>query len=127
MDTLSNNEQTIAALFLSAVGLYAVLAYAVSQRTREIGIRIAVGACSASILKLVIRQGLTVAGIGLVIGVVAALALSRAMSSLLYGVSPADPLSLSIAIVVLSLTALLACLLPALGATRVNPIVALRE
>jgi putative ABC transport system permease protein len=116
-----------AALFLSAVGLYGVLAYAVSQRTREIGIRIAVGARSASILELVIRQGLTLAGIGLVIGVVAALALSRVMTSLLYGVSPTDPFSLLIAIVVLSVTALLACLLPALRATRVNPITALRE
>jgi putative ABC transport system permease protein len=97
------------------------------NETREIGIRIAVGARSASILELVIRQGLTLAGIGLVIGVVAALALSRVMTSLLYGVSPTDPLSLLIAIVVLSVTALLASLLPALRATRVNPITALRE
>lgn len=116
-----------ATLLLSAIGLYAVLAYAVSQRTREIGIRIAVGARSNSILQLVIHQGLKLAGIGLVIGVVAALALSRVMTSLLYRVSPTDPLSLLIAIVVLSVTALLACLLPALRATRVNPITALRE
>jgi putative ABC transport system permease protein len=115
-----------AALFLSAVGLYAVLAYAVGQRTREIGIRIAVGARSTNILQLVIRRGLKLAGIGLLIGVVAALALSRLMGSLLYGVSPNDPLSLIIAILVLGLAALLACLLPALRATRIDPITALR-
>ena len=101
-----------ATLLLSAIGLYAVLAYAVSQRTREIGIRKAVGAHSANILRLVIRRGLKLAGIGLVIGVIAALALCRVMTTLLYGVSPTDPFSLLIAIVVLSLTALTACLLP---------------
>ena len=116
-----------ATLFLSAIGLYGVLAYAVSQRTREIGIRKAVGARSANILRLVIRRGLKLAGIGLVIGVIAALALSRVLTTLLYGVSPTDPLSLLIAIVVLSVTALLAYLLPALRATRVNPITALRD
>jgi ABC-type antimicrobial peptide transport system permease subunit len=116
-----------AALFLSAVGLYGVLAYAVGQRTREIGIRIAVGAQSTNILQLVIRRGLKLAGIGLLIGVVAALALSRLMGSLLYGVSANDPLSLIIAILVLGLAALLACLLPALRASRIDPITALRE
>jgi putative ABC transport system permease protein len=114
-------------LFLSAVGLYGVLAYAVGQRTREIGIRIAVGARSTNILQLVIRRGLKLAGIGLLIGVVAALALSRLMGSLLYGVSANDPLSLIIAILVLGLAALLASLLPALRATRIDPITALRE
>ncbi len=116
-----------AALFLSVVGLYGVLAYAVGQRTREIGIRIAVGARSNNILQLVILRGLKLAGIGLLIGVVAALALSRLMGSLLYGVSATDPLSLIIAILVLGLAALLACLLPALRATRIDPIRALRE
>ena len=116
-----------AALSLSAVGLYAVLAYAVSQRTREIGIRIAVGARSTNILRLVIRQGLTLAAAGLVIGVVTALALSHLMSSLLFGVSATDPLSLIIAILVLGVAALLACLLPALRATRIDPITTLRE
>jgi predicted permease len=115
-----------ATLLLSVIGLYGVLAYAVGQRTREIGIRIAVGARSTNILQLVIRRGLTLAGIGLLIGVVAALALSRLMGSLLYGVSANDPLSLIIAILVLGLAALLACLLPALRATRIDPITALR-
>jgi hypothetical protein len=116
-----------AALFLCAVGLYGVLAYAVAQRTREIGIRIAVGARSANILQLVVRQGLKLTGIGLVIGIVAALALARVMSSMLYGVSADDPISLLVAILVLSVAALLACLLPALRATRIDPIAALRE
>jgi putative ABC transport system permease protein len=116
-----------AALFLSAVGLYGVLAYAVVQRTREIGIRIAVGAKSTNILQLVIRQGVQLAGIGLVIGIAAALALARLMSSMLYGVSANDPLSLTIAIVVLSMATVLASLLPALRATRIDPIEALRE
>jgi len=116
-----------AALFLSAVGLYGVLAYAVAQRTREIGIRRAVGARSASILQLVIGQGLKLAGIGLVIGVVAALALAHLMSSMLYGVSANDPLSLAVAILMLGAAATLACLLPALRATRIDPITALRE
>ncbi|MBV8277767.1 MAG: ABC transporter permease, partial [Verrucomicrobia bacterium] len=116
-----------AALFLSAVGLYGVLAYAVAQRTREIGIRIAVGARSVSILQLVIRQGLRLVGLGLGIGVVVALALSRLMSSTLYGVSADDPISLLVAILILSVAALLACLVPALRATRVDPITALRE
>jgi putative ABC transport system permease protein len=112
---------------LSAIGLYGLLAYAVGRRTREIGIRIAVGAGSTNILQLVIRRGLKLAGVGLLIGVVAALALSRLMGSLLYGVSANDPLSLIIAILVLGLAALLACLLPALRATRIDPITALRE
>jgi ABC-type antimicrobial peptide transport system permease subunit len=116
-----------AALFLSAVGLYGVLAYAVAQRTREIGIRIAVGAQSTNILQLVIRQGVQLAGIGLVIGIAAALAVARLMSSMLYGVSANDPLSLTIAILVLSIATVLASLLPALRATRIDPIDALRE
>jgi putative ABC transport system permease protein len=116
-----------AALFLCVVGLYGVLAYAVAQRTREIGIRIAVGARSANILQLVVRQGLKLTSIGLIIGVVATLALARLMSSMLYGVSADDPISLLVAILVLSMAAMLACLLPALRATRIDPIAALRE
>lgn len=116
-----------AALFLSAVGLYGVLAYAVGRRTREIGIRVAVGARTTNILQLVILQGLKLATLGLIIGVVAALALARLMSSMLYGVSANDPVSLLVAILVLGVAALLACLLPALRATRTDPITALRE
>jgi ABC-type antimicrobial peptide transport system permease subunit len=116
-----------AALFLSTVGLYGVLAYAVGRRTREIGIRVAVGARTTNILQLVILQGLKLATVGLIIGVVAALALTRLMSSMLYGVSATDPVSLLVAILVLDVAALLACLLPALRATRIDPIAALRE
>jgi putative ABC transport system permease protein len=116
-----------ATLFLSAIGLYGLLAYAIGKRRREIGIRIAVGAHSAHILQLVIRQGLKLTGIGLVIGIAVALALSHLISSMLYAVSATDPLSLIIAILVLGLAASLACLLPALRATRIDPITALRE
>ncbi|MBV9733245.1 MAG: FtsX-like permease family protein, partial [Verrucomicrobia bacterium] len=115
------------ALFLCAVGLYGVLAYAVAQRTHEIGIRIAVGARSVNILQLVVRQGLKLTGIGLIIGIVTALALARLMSSTLFGVSADDPISLLIAVLVLGIAALFACLLPALRATRIDPIAALRE
>jgi putative ABC transport system permease protein len=86
-----------------------------------------VGARSANILQLVIRQGVQLAGIGLLIGIATALALARLMSSVLYGVSANDPLSLTIAIVVLSMATVLASLLPALRATRIDPIEALRE
>jgi putative ABC transport system permease protein len=116
-----------AALFLSAVGLYGVLAYAVGRRTREIGIRVAVGARTTNILQLVIPQGLKLAVVGLIIGVVVALVVARLMSSVLYGVSETDPVSLLVAILVLGVAALLACLLPALRATRIDPITALRE
>jgi putative ABC transport system permease protein len=116
-----------AALFLSAVGLYGVLAYSVSQRRRELGVRIALGAQSSNILKLVVSKGLKLAGIGLAIGVISALLLVRFIESALYNVSANDPLALSLAVVVLGLAALSACLLPALRAVRVNPITALRE
>jgi putative ABC transport system permease protein len=116
-----------AALFLSAVGLYGVLAYSVSQRRRELGVRIALGAQSSNILKLVVLKGLKLAGIGLAIGVISALLLVRFIESALYNVSANDPLALSLAVVVLGLAALSACLLPGLRAVRINPITALRE
>jgi putative ABC transport system permease protein len=116
-----------AALLLSAIGLCGVLAYFVSQRTRDIGIRIALGAESPNILKLVIRQGLILVGIGIVIGILAAVILVRFIEGILYGVSGTDPFSLCAAVIVLGLAALVACLLPALRATRINPITALRE
>jgi putative ABC transport system permease protein len=116
-----------ATLLLSAIGLYALLAYAIGKRKREIGIRIAVGAGTTNILQLVILQGLKLAIMGITIGTVAALALARLMSSMLYSVSANDPISLLVAILVLSVTASLACLLPALRATRIDPVTALRE
>jgi putative ABC transport system permease protein len=116
-----------AALLLSAVGIYGVLAYSVGQRRREIGVRIALGAQAWNILRLVIGQGFKLVFIGLLVGIVTALAFVRFIDSILYGVSSNDPVSLGLAVLVLGLAALLACLLPALRATRINPITALRE
>ncbi|MBV9874738.1 MAG: ABC transporter permease [Verrucomicrobia bacterium] len=116
-----------AALFLSAVGLYGVLSYAVAQRTREIGIRIALGAQVLNILKIIVRPGLSIVGIGLVVGIIGALILTHLIQNMLYGVSGSDPVTLGFATVVLGLTALLACLFPAINAIRINPIKVLRE
>jgi putative ABC transport system permease protein len=116
-----------AALLLAAVGLYGVLSYSVAQRKREIGVRIALGAESKNILQLVVKQGFTVVGVGLIIGLVAALALSHLIAGILYGVSVADPISVGLSVLVLSFTTLIACLLPAFRAIRINPITALRE
>ena len=115
------------ALLLCTIGIYGVLSYSVVQRTRDIGVRIAIGAHSINILGLVFRQGLTLAFTGLAIGVITALALGRFIEKILYGVSTSDPLTLTLAVLVLGLAALLACLLPALRAVRINPIIALRE
>ncbi len=115
------------ALFLASVGLYGVLSYSVSLRKQEISVRMAMGAPRSNIIKLVIQRGLKIVAIGLVIGLVAALALSHLMESMLFSVSAADPISLGLSVLVLGLAALLACLLPALRATRINPITALRE
>jgi putative ABC transport system permease protein len=115
------------ALFLSGVGLYGVLAYSVGQRSREIGVRIALGAQPSKIIGLVIQQGLKLVGIGMVVGVVSGLILVRSIDSILYGVSGDAPATLVLAVLVLGLAAFLACLLPALRATRTDPIAALRE
>jgi putative ABC transport system permease protein len=116
-----------AALFLAAIGLYGVLSYSVDQRKREIGVRMALGAQASSILHLVIKQGLIVVGIGLAIGLVAALGLSRLIAGILYGVAPTDLVSIGLSVLILGLVALIACLLPAFRATRIDPIIALRE
>jgi ABC-type antimicrobial peptide transport system permease subunit len=115
------------ALFLSSVGLYGVLAYSVSQRAREIGVRIALGAQATNILRLVIQHGLKIFGTGLAIGILATLFLSHYIQSVLFGVSGNDPISFGLAILVLGVTGVMACLLPALRATRTDPIKALRE
>jgi putative ABC transport system permease protein len=118
---------SVAALLLAAVGLYGVLSYSVSQKRREIGVRIALGAPSTTILGLIISQGLRIVGIGLVTGLAAALALSGVVAGILYGVSATDPGSIALSVLSLGLTALIACLLPALRASRIDPITALRE
>jgi len=116
-----------AALCLSAIGLYGVLAYTVSQRRREIGVRIALGAESLKIVQLVTQQGFKLIGIGLVAGTVVALVCARFIEGMLYGVSAADPISMLIAVIVLCLAGCVACVLPALRAIRINPVTALRE
>jgi ABC-type antimicrobial peptide transport system permease subunit len=135
VDGTLRNERTLAqfgamfggvALTLTALGVYGVLAFSVVQRTREIGVRIALGASKADVLALVIRQGLALVVIGGMIGVIVALGLNRFVSRLLYGVSAADPLTLAATLGVLSAVALLACWFPARRAAKVDPMIALR-
>jgi predicted permease len=114
------------ALALSAIGIYGVLSYLVSRRTREIGIRLAIGAGRAQVLRMVLGNGLTLAFAGVVLGLALALVSARFMRSMLYGVGPADPLTFASVGITLSLVALLSSLVPAWRAMRVNPVVALK-
>jgi macrolide transport system ATP-binding/permease protein len=116
----------ILGLILAVVGVYSVVSYAAAQRTHEIGIRMALGAEPRDILKMVLGQSVIVIGLGIVIGLAVALAGTRALASLLVGVSSSDPATFCVVVAVLALVALLACWLPARRATRVNPLVALR-
>jgi putative ABC transport system permease protein len=114
------------ALVLAAIGLYGVMSYSVSWQTHEIGIRMALGAKRGDVLGLVVRQGMTMAVIGLALGLIGAFAMSRVLRGMLYGVSPTDPLTFAGVSIVLLSVAFLACLIPARRATRVDPIIALR-
>jgi putative ABC transport system permease protein len=117
----------IIALLLAAVGLYGVMSYAVTQRTREIGIRMALGAQRRDVLRMVLRQGLFLSSIGVLIGLAASLALTGAMKSMLYGVSSTDPATLIGISLLLTAVALLACYLPARRAIKVDPLAAVRH
>ncbi|HMJ06508.1 MAG TPA: ABC transporter permease [Chthoniobacterales bacterium] len=115
------------ALLLASLGLYGVMALSVTQRTRELGIRMALGAARADVFRLVLGQGVALIGIGLGIGLLGAIATGRALASVLYGVGTVDVPALAIALISLTSVALLACFVPARRATRVDPMVALRE
>jgi ABC-type antimicrobial peptide transport system permease subunit len=114
-------------LLLGLVGIYGVIAYIVSQRKREVGIRIALGAHSGEVQRMFVARGLILTGIGLVVGLAAAAALMRLMSSLLFGVNPFDPVTYAAVVSGLAVVALLATWLPARAATKIDPMLALRS
>ncbi len=114
------------ALFLAAFGIYSVVAYSVTQRTQEIGLRVALGAQQSSILKLILRQGMSVSIAGVVVGFVGTSALARLMTTLLYGVKPLDPLTIGLVCVLLLSVTVMASYLPASRALRIDPVIALR-
>jgi putative ABC transport system permease protein len=113
-------------LILAVIGVYSVVSYAAAQRTQEIGIRMALGAEPRDILKMVLRQSFVVVGVGLGVGLAAALAGTRVIADLIVGIKPTDPFTFVGVIVLLSTIALIACWIPARRATRVSPLAALR-
>jgi putative ABC transport system permease protein len=117
----------VLALALSAVGIYGVMSYLVSQRAREIGIRMALGSSRSDVVRLIASDGMQLVALGVVTGLVAAVALARALRSLLYGVTSHDPATMLAVPALLALVALVACLVPARRASRIDPLVALRQ
>jgi putative ABC transport system permease protein len=115
------------ALILAVIGIYGVIAYSVTQRTHEIGIRLALGAERRDVLSLVLRQGMRLTGIGVLAGLAGAFALTRLMHGLLFGISPTDLLTFAAIPLLLTGVALLACWLPARRATKVDPLIGLRH
>jgi putative ABC transport system permease protein len=115
------------ALLLASVGLYAVIAHSVSQRTQEIGIRMALGASGLRVLRLIFMQGMRQLVAGLVFGLVAAFGVTRVLSTLLVGISPTDPVTFASVAFILTLAGVLGCMIPARRAIRVDPVVALRH
>ena len=111
---------------LACVGLYGVISYSVAQRTHEIGVRVALGAQSVDVLKLVIRQGMTLTLVGLIVGIGTGLAVTRVLTDMLYGVTATDPVTFGFVPALLLVVAFLACYVPARRATRVDPLEALR-
>ena len=116
----------IVAFALAVLGVYGVMAYSVASRTRELGLRVALGAQPASVVRAVVRRGMALAGLGIAAGSAGALAAGRLLTNLLYGLSPADPITLAAAACVLACAALAACWIPALRASRIDPVIALR-
>jgi len=115
-----------AALLLAGMGIYGVTAYTVAQRTQEIGIRIALGAQTSDVLSLMLRKAMSLVVVGAIIGVAGAYAATRVMSNLLFGVTPTDLITFIAVPLILLLVALVACLIPARRATKVDPLIALR-
>jgi putative ABC transport system permease protein len=114
------------ALILASVGIYGVMAYSVTQRTHEIGIRVALGAQSSQVIKLIIGRGMSLVLVGVMIGLAGALWLTRVMTSLLYGVSATDPTTFAVVAALLVAVALMASYIPARRATKIDPMVSLR-
>jgi len=115
------------ALLLASIGIYGVMSYSVAQRSHELGIRMALGAARGNVLRLVLRQGMSLVVIGLVIGILGAIGVTRLLATQLFGVDATDPATFTLVAGGLALVALVATLVPALRATRVDPLVALRQ